>query len=593
MTDAWTLHVDEDRIAWLTFDEPGSSVNTFNERTLRELDALLAGPAAAPNLRAVVITSDKPTCFIAGADLDELTAIEHEDDAWAKAQAGHAVFDRLEALPAPTVAVVHGACLGGGLELALACDYRLVSDHPSTKLGLPEVKLGIIPGWGGTRRLPRLVGLIAALDLILTGRSVSARTARRLGLADGGVAAAFLREQTRAFLEQVWADGGRRVRRRRRRARGLAGRIAGRWPLRLLAFRRARRQITKRTSGHYPAPLAALDVLRESAVRREPQACAEAEIEAFSRLACTSISRHLVWLFQSGQRLRRKRRDGGERDEMRNAAVVGAGIMGGGIAWALSRAGMQVRLKDVSWEAAARGTAAAAGILRGQVKRRRLTPAGMSLAMHRIAPCVEYGGFGRVDVVIEAVVEDLDIKRQVLRDIEAAVPRDAIIATNTSSLPLADLAGALEHPGRFVGLHFFNPVHRMPLVEVVPGRDTTPETLARATELVRRLDKTPLVVGDCPGFLVNRILLPYLVESAWMCEEGVAPTRIDELLEEFGMPMGPLALVDEVGLDVGYKVARQLEEAYGPRMHVPPGLGTVAAGAALGRKTGRGFYVYR
>ncbi len=327
-----------------------------------------------------------------------------------------------------------------------------------------------------------------------------------------------------------------------------------------------------------------------------PEAGLPAEAKAFAELAVTPASRNLVWLFQAGQRLKKANLAGGAEPAgaIATAGVVGAGIMGGGIAWSLAQAGIPVRLKDVSWEALARGMQATAGMCRSAVKSRRMTAGQMNLAMHRIGPTVDWSGFRAADVVIEAVAEDMEIKTAVLRGIEENVGPETIIATNTSSLSLEALAAKLKRPQRFVGLHFFNPVNKMPLVEVVAAAGTDPRVIAAAVELVKRIGKTPLVVGSCAGFLVNRILLPYLIESAWMFEEGVPAKRLDGLLEGFGMPMGPLALADEVGIDVGYKVAKVLEDAYGERMHVPRALGAVAeTGKLLGKKSGRGFYVYR
>ncbi len=594
MTNSWTLTVDDGNVAWLTFDLAGEKVNKFTAAAMSELREILAKEVSRESVDALVIRSGKSGSFIVGADINELARIGDAADARAKADEGKAVFGAIAGLKIPTVAVIHGPCLGGGLEMALACRYRLVTDHPKTSLGLPEVNLGIIPGWGGTQRLPRLLGLQAALKMILGGRPVDGRRAYRMGLADAITAEPFLEEQTRRFVEGVLTRQGQRdvARRRKRRQRFgtrlLAGNPLGRW----LIYRGARRQIWKRTKGHYPAPLEALEVVRRTYRR---QGGAAIETNAFAALAVTAISRNLVWLFQASQRLRKGSAPASRQLEpVGRAGVIGAGIMGGGIAWALSRAGIPVRLKDITWDAVAKGMASAAGACRALVKRRKMTRAEMDLTMLRIGPCVDYTGFGDADVVIEAVAEDLEIKKKVLAEIEANVREDTIIATNTSSLSLDDMAQALKRPERFVGLHFFNPVPRMPLVEVVPGPHTSKETVVAAAELIRRLDKTPLIVGGCAGFLVNRILLPYLIESAWMFEEGVDGARLDGLLERFGMPMGPLALVDEVGLDVGYKVAKVLEDAYGERMHVPEALGAVAAtGDVLGRKTGAGFYRYR
>jgi 3-hydroxyacyl-CoA dehydrogenase/enoyl-CoA hydratase/3-hydroxybutyryl-CoA epimerase len=590
MPSAWTIRVDGEWVAWLTFDQPGASVNTFTAETLAELAARLDELAADERIKAIAIRSGKPGCFIAGADVDELARLRGAGEAREKARAGLAVFAKLEHMPVPTVAVIHGTCLGGGLEMALACTYRLVTDDPRTSLGLPEVTLGIIPGWGGTQRLPRVVGLAAALPMILAGKPLDARRAERSGLADAVVAAEFHEEQTRRFIDGILSRRGsaralrRRRGKRRRAVRALEALPPGRW----LMLGKAGREIARKTGDRYPAPWEALHVLRSTARR----ANAAVETEAFARLACSPVSRNLVWLFQASRRMKKAGGTSATRP-IESAAVIGAGIMGGGIAWALANAGISVRLVDVHRDAAVAGLAAAARICRERVKRRQMTEGAMNLLLHRIAPTTDHAGFRRVDLVIEAVVEDLAVKQAVLRDIERRVSPDAIIATNTSSLPLRELALALSHPHRFVGLHFFNPVDRMQLVEVVPARRTARETVAAAAELVRRIGKLPAIVGDCPGFLVNRILLPYLVESAWMVEEGVAPQRIDGVLESFGMPMGPLALVDEVGIDTGYKVAKVLEGAYGPRMHVADLLGAVAsAGELKGRKSGRGFYLY-
>ncbi len=594
MNRAWTITVDGDNIAWLTFDLFGEKVNKFNAAALSDLESVLDEDLGG-SVRAIIIRSAKKDSFIVGADINELAAIDGVDDARAKADAGKTVFDKLAARQVPTLVVIHGACLGGGLEFALACRYRMVTSHPSTSLGVPEVNLGILPGWGGTLRLPRLIGLPQALTMILGGRPVDGRRAMKLGLADAIAAEPFVEDEARRFIENVLTKQGQReVVRRRRRCVGRMARLLSAMPIgRALVLRQARRQVMARTRGHYPAPLAALEVVRKT-YPGSLAAGAPIETEAFAGLAGTSISRNLVWLFQASQRLRKAHPSKGGAYPVRRAAVIGAGIMGSGIAWSLARSGINVRLKDVSWDAVASGMAAAAAAFRSLVKRRKMTKYEMNMAMHRIAPAIDDTGFDGVDIVIEAVAEDMEIKKTVLRAIEKSVRPSTIICSNTSSLSLDDMASVLKHPERFVGLHFFNPVPRMPLVEVVAGPLTSNDTVVAAAELVKKMGKTPMIVSGCAGFLVNRILLPYLIESAWMFEEGVQPQRIDRLLEDFGMPMGPLELVDEVGLDVGYKVAKVLEEAYGPRMHVPEALGAVAeTGGFLGKKSGAGFYKYR
>lgn len=590
MTNAWTLRVDENSLGWLTFDQPASKVNTLSPTTLGELDRMLDAVGVAADITALVIVSGKPDSFIVGADVGELAKVEDEATAADLARTGQRVFAKIAALPFTTVAAIHGACMGGGLEMALACDYRVATEDEKTKLGLPEVNLGILPGWGGTQRLPRLVGVVAALELILSGKQVSVRKAHRMGLIDGRVAKAFLESQVGAFVAQVGtAKGARAIARRRVKARSRAMRIMESLPPgRSFIYRKSEKQVVSRTHGHYPAPLEALRVIRETR-GMEIHRGLEVEAEALGRLAATPISRNLVRLFQLSQELKRA---GAGAPPVGSAGVVGAGIMGGGIAWALANAGVDVRMKDISWDAISAGLGAASTMFDAQVQRRKLTPGGKSLAMHRISGCVEYSGFGRLDCVIEAVVENMDVKKKVLAEIEAAVPKDCLICTNTSSLSIEEMASALERPERFIGLHFFNPVNRMQLVEIIGHARSSPESVARGVALTKRMGKLPLVVGACPGFLVNRILLPYIVEAARMFEEGVDAERIDGALERFGMPMGPLTLADEVGLDVGVKVARVLEASYGERMHVPSGLGRVADEGLKGKKGGGGFYVY-
>ncbi len=599
MNTAWTVQIDEDGIAWVTFDLSGQKVNKFTAVVMAELDQLVDRLENDRSIQAVTILSGKSDNFIAGADIAELAAIDGVDDARDKAHAGQRLFEKLARLGPPTVAVIHGTCMGGGTEMALACDYRLATDDPKTSIGLPEVNLGIVPGWGGTQRLPRVVGLTAALKMIMSGRPVSSDKAYKMGLVDGLVAHAFLQEQTRQFLARTRTKPGRRrVIARRRRSRVLSIRLAEQTPPgRAWIYRQAARQAHERTKGHYPAPLEALDVIRRS-LGRPLEEGLSIEAETFSRLAPSSVSRNLVWVFQASQQAKKAyvvTADGPRSPIAGRAAVVGAGVMGGGIAWALSQAGLSVCLKDVAWDATAKGMAAAASMFGAMTTRGKMTKGQANLAMHRITPAIGFEGFATgMDCVIEAVVEDMAVKKRVLKEIETHVSTDTLICTNTSSLSISQMATALERPDRLVGLHFFNPVNRMPLVEVIPGEHTSPQAVTAAVALARRLNKTAVVVRDRAGFLVNRILLPYVNESVRMFQEGIDPSRIDRLIEAFGMPMGPLTLADEVGLDVGLKVAEVLQNAFGSRMGVPEVLrAAVASGNMLGKKTGRGLYVYR
>ena len=596
MGNAWTTHIDDGWIAWLRFDLEGEKVNKFTSTAMAQFDAELDALALNQAIKALVIFSGKPDSFIVGADVAELAAIKDANEAKDKAQAGQKLFDKLAGLEVPTVALIHGACMGGGLEMSLACDYRLVTDHPKTSIGLPEVNLGIIPGWGGTQRLPRLIGLPQALAMIMSGKPVTGRKAYKVGLADGLVAEAFLKEQAGRFVDDVLTIKGRKkLLRRRKSSQPVAMRLVERTPPgRMLIVRKAAKQALKRTKGHYPAPLEALKVIRQTYGLSLSDGL-PIEAEAFSRLSPSPISRNLVWIFQASQRAKKTHMADPENPPptIRHTGVVGAGVMGGGIAWALSRQGLSVRLKDIGWDAVTKGMATAAAMFRAMVTRKKLTQGQMNLAMHRIGGTTDYTGFIGLGLVVEAIVEDMAIKKNVLQEIESHVGIDTLICTNTSSLSISELATSLQHPERFVGLHFFNPVNRMPLVEVIPGEKTSPQTVVSAVTLARRLGKTPVVVGDCAGFLVNRILLPYVNESVRMFEEGVDPERIDRLVEQFGMPVGPLALADEVGLDVGLKVAQVLEKAFGARMHIPEVLdAAVHKGNMLGKKTGRGFYVY-
>ncbi|MBK1880332.1 3-hydroxyacyl-CoA dehydrogenase NAD-binding domain-containing protein [Pelagicoccus mobilis] len=589
---AFQLVVNTEGVARLLFDLPNEKVNTFSSSEMKELKEALLELSKRDDVRLMLLMSAKPGIFIAGANIGELASIESVEVAEEKSRYGQSVFQGLEDLPFPTVAVIDGACVGGGLECALACTYRLVSDSPKTKLGLPEVSLGIIPGWGGTQRLPRLLGLPGALKLILSGRPVDGRKAVRMGLADKLVAHEFLDEGVRGFINSVLSESGIARRRSRHAARDW---FLNRTPIgRTLVFRNAKQQLKRRTKGKYPAPEVALQVVHDS-FRGDWSKGMALEARRFSKLCITHVSKNLVQLFYTNESLKK---DAGIGDTLHpkpveTAAVIGAGVMGGGISWLLSSKGIPVRMKDVKWEAIATGMAAASDYFGQLVKRRKMKKGAAKLAMHRISGTTDYTGFRNVDLVIEAVVEDLEVKQSVLVDVEKRIREDAVIATNTSSLSMVDLGKGLVHPERFVGMHFFNPVNRMPLVEVIAGPKTSQEAIAKVIDLTRKLGKTPIVVNNCSGFLVNRILIPYLNESAYMLQEGTSMERIDKALEDFGLPMGPFALADEVGIDVGLKVARILESSYGERMQVADIMkDAFEEYHLLGKKSGKGFYIH-
>ncbi len=567
----------------LVFDPPGQRVVVFNGALLAELErvvsALEADIAGGREVRLLLVRSAKPDCFIAGADIGELLALPDADAATRLNLSVHALFDRFQALPVPSVAVIDGACLGGGTEFALACGYRIATDHPKTRIGLPEATLGIIPGWGGTQRLPRLIGPGAALPLVVGGRPLSGPEAAEAGLVDRCVA----RDGLEAAIAELRADPPAHA-----APPGVMPPVSDALAAEVEAgIRRGRL--------HPAAPLAALRAVRAAAGK--PLAAGLAlEREAFAECLASDAGRNLMTLFFSRNVLRRERfglHDARPRPVAR-AAVLGAGVMGGGIAWALSNAGLPVALKDVAAEPLQRGADAAAGVYRRRVARARLTDAEAAARQRLIVPTTAYGAeFASVDLVVEAVSEDEALKMGVLAELEEQVGPDTVIASNTSSLPLERLAAALRRPERFLAMHFFNPVDRMPLVEIAAVPATGRDALAGAVELARRLRKTPVVVRNRPGFLVNRILFPYLMEAARVLEDGGDWQALDRELTAWGMPMGPFRLIDEIGLDVTVNIARSLAASFDERMAPPPYLRRLLEQGAVGRKGGAGTGFYR
>jgi 3-hydroxyacyl-CoA dehydrogenase / enoyl-CoA hydratase / 3-hydroxybutyryl-CoA epimerase len=587
---ALTLDVEGDGVAWLVFDRPDARVNILSGAVLARLDELLGeieAGARAGRIRAVVVRSGKDGRFIAGADVNEIASVMDASEAAAGAAQGQAVFRRLDLLPVPTVAAVDGTCLGGGTELILACDARIASDRPETKIGLPEIRLGIIPGFGGTTRLPRIIGLSDALGMILTGKAVSARKAQRTGLVSERIHPAVLYDRARALALEL-ADGAPLPRRRR----SLLKRALDRTPIgRRLVLRQARKQVLRETKGHYPAPLAALTVLRRSA-RLPLDAALAIEAETVGRLVATDVSKNLIHVFHLLESAKKAGPPGVAARATDRVAVLGAGVMGGGIAQLLAYRDIDVRLKDINADALGLGLSHARRMFERLVSRGRLEKRDAERHMDAIAPTLEYSGFGTVDVVIEAVVERLDVKQQVLREAESNVRPGCVLATNTSSLSVTEMQSSLQRPGDLVGMHFFNPVHRMPLVEVIRGAHSSDEAVATVVALARRLEKTPVIMRDGPGFLVNRLLAPYLNEAGWLLSEGASIEGVDRVLRRFGMPMGPLRLLDEVGLDVAGHAGAVMHGAFGERLTPPAAITGLAGTGLLGRKGSRGFYVY-
>ena len=587
-----TIALERDgRVAVLVLDAPGVPVNILSRDVCTELLERLGTAQADTAVNAIVLLSGKPDSFVAGADIRELAAAGSSGQAREMSAEGHRLMNRVAASSKPIVAAVHGACLGGGLELALATHYRIATDDEVTKLGLPEVQLGLIPGAGGCQRLPRLVGARTALDLILTGRSLDGRRARRAGVVDDVVPLVILRRvalEAAARLAGGW--------RPRRGPSGVVSVLLDRNPLgRRLVFAMARRQTAKRAGGHYPAPLAALDAV-EAGLRSGMTRGFEREAELFGELAAGSVSQRLVELFFATTALRK---DVGVDVQsptipaVERLGVVGAGFMGTAIAGvAALRAGVDVRLRDTDLARVSRGVLAARDVIAKARARRRIDRPEEARRAALVSGTTGYSGFGRRDLVIEAVFEDLDVKRAVLGEIEAVVPDACVVASNTSTLPIGLLQDAARRPERVVGMHFFSPVEKMPLVEVIRGPRTGDAAAVAAVRLGRRMGKTVILVRDAPGFWVNRILAPYLNEAGWLLKEGASIEAVDRVMTRFGFPVGPFALLDEVGLDVAGKAAVVLHENLGERLAPAPAVAWLVGQGRLGRKSGAGFYAY-
>jgi 3-hydroxyacyl-CoA dehydrogenase / enoyl-CoA hydratase / 3-hydroxybutyryl-CoA epimerase len=579
--DAVRLDIDADGIAWITFDDPDEKVNLLSSVSVSQLDLILE-ELARKKPTAIVFISGKPDVFIAGADIKELARIRDADHGTELSQAGHEILGKIEKLGVPSVAAIHGACLGGGCELALACEFRVVTDERKTQIGLPETQLGIIPGWGGTQRLPRLIGLRAALGIIVPGKSVDGVKALKIGLADAAVPLVALRDTAKQF-----ALG-------RRKARRKFVVCGNKPPLRGFICRAARKEVLKRSHGFYPAPLRAIDAVEEGLSKGKLEEGLALEAKIFGEVSVSSQSKNLIRVFFLREKYAKLKAPGAEspKKKVEKVGVLGAGVMGAGIAHWCSARGLTVRLKDMKPEFVAAGMKRIEELYHEGVKRRKLSALDAEHGRQRIHPTTDYTGFARCDLVIEAVVESIQIKSQLFREVMTQVSLDCIVASNTSAIPIDELAEASGRAERFVGIHFFNPVHKMPLVEIVRGTKTTPETVALAVEFAKQLKKLPVVVKGSPGFLVNRVLMPYLNEAGKMLEEGVSVEDIDKAMLDFGMPMGPLRLIDEVGIDVAGDVATELAEAFKDRMTVAPILRRMLDEGHKGRKGGAGFYIY-
>jgi 3-hydroxyacyl-CoA dehydrogenase/enoyl-CoA hydratase/3-hydroxybutyryl-CoA epimerase len=577
------LAVRDDGICVLTFDRPNSSANVFDLRTLDELAEELDFIERQTKIKGVILVSAKPSIFIAGLDLNLLRESPSPAEVRALIERGQAVMSRVAALPQPTVAAIHGAAVGGGCEICLACDYRIASPDRATKIGLPETQIGLLPAWGGSTRLPRLIGLPKALEIILGGKTVPAKAALKLGVVDELspvecliAAAARKISGGKPFRPNHWLTNNALV------ASVIAPRV--------------RKQLLRKTRGNYPAVLKALEVVTRG-ISRPVAASLVLERDAMLELAQTDACRNLIRVFFMQERAKKRTlpvevSQAGAKPIARTA-VIGAGVMGAGIAQWISARRLPVILRDVNIESVARGMAGITKLYRDGVKRHTLTTREARDGLDRISPAPMEVPLHQADIVVEAAVEKLELKKKIFQRLDELVSDNTILATNTSALPISEIAAGTRHPERVVGLHFFNPVHRMQLVEVIAARQTAPEILQRTLRFAQQIGKLPVVVKDSPGFLVNRILMPYLIEAGNLFETGAGIADLDEVMLDFGMPMGPMRLLDEVGLDVSLHVAETLAANFSHRMKIPDCLRRMTAAGLLGRKNGRGFYLHR
>ena len=599
MKNSLSFIIDKNGIATLTFDLKDQKVNKLDADTLLELEKAVNVIDNNAAIRVLIINSDKQDIFIAGADINEIKNISNEKEALEKVEKGQSILTKLANLKIPTIALIDGACLGGGLELALACKYRVAITNPKTIFALPEVNLGIIPGFGGTQRLPKLIGLQEALKMILTSKAIDCKRAFKIGLVDLLIRHEFLEDKLSEFVTLIldYPDENQYLQNRKKSCKKrfiLESLLGGKF----IIFHLAKKDLLEKTKGHYPAPLYALEVIRRT-YGSNSQDSFKVELEAFCELVIGQISKNLIDIFFISEELKKEDfvilNNDQKAIQVKNAAGLGAGIMGGGIAWLFSYRDINFRIKDITQDAVALGYNQVLTIYNQLRKIGKLTSEQINLKLDKITSSLDYKGFKNIDIVIEAIVENIEVKKKAIAELESHLNDQAMIVSNTSSLSITKIAEGLKYPERFAGMHFFNPVNKMPLVEIIKGEKTSDQTILSLVKLTKALGKTPIVVKDVAGFLVNRILLPYINEAAFLLQEGAEIAKIDQLIEEFGMPMGPFYLSDIVGIDIGAKVANSLFESYGSRMKVAEILTEISTNHKdlAGKKSNQGFYLHQ
>lgn len=587
--------VDKNEYAKIEFNMAGENANIFSTPVMIEFKSIIESVSNS-KYKAAVIVSKKKSIYIAGADINEIKKLNTKEEILKATQAGQDVFNLIEDSKIPFVAAIHGACVGGGCEMVLACDYRIASDAKSTKIGLPETQLGIIPGFGGCVRLPRVVGLIESLQIILAGKSVIAYKAQKIGLIDEMIPEAIFEQRIEKYMADLIKKGAKK--RKKVFSPGTMGKLMESPILKWKIFSESFKTVMQQSRGHYPAPLKALSVVKKTYGMSNRTQALKIEREGFCEVAMTEVSKHLIQLYFWMENI--KKRSGVSSDSsakpkpIKHMSVLGAGTMGGGIAQLAADKGVHVRMKDINNTSLMRGFEAAADIWNKDVKKKKLSPQDFQKKMGLLTGTLDFSGFKNMDLVVEAIVEDMEIKKKVISETLKHTGEDCIMATNTSSLSVTEMSSAHPKPENFVGLHYFNPVHKMPLVEVIRGPKTSDQTTTTVFEFAKKMGKTPVVVKDGPGFLVNRLLLPWLSEALFILQDGYDIKAVDEAYTKiFGMPMGPFRLMDEVGIDVCIKVLKIFKASFGDRMEVSQLTEKFKdLKDRLGRKTKKGFYIY-
>ncbi|RAJ96865.1 fatty acid oxidation complex subunit alpha FadJ [Aliidiomarina maris] len=584
-TSAFTLAKREDGIAVITIDVPGESMNTLKASFADEVTALLDQIEEDSSIQGVVLISGKPSSFVAGADIRMISECKTAADAESLARQGQALFDRIEQQRIPFIAAIHGACLGGGLELALACHGRVISDSPKTVMGLPEVQLGLLPGSGGTQRLPRVVGVQQGLTMMLTGKQLRPNQAKKLALANDVV--------PHSILLAAAVELAKKGKPKKAKAKQGALQKLLEGPLKNVLFNKAREQAQKKAKGNYPAIDRIIDTVKHG-VEKGFKAGLELEAKNFGELAMTPQSQQLRNIFFATTEMKKETgADGVQPEKVKKAAVLGGGLMGGGIAHVtISKAKVPVRLKDIGQEGIKNALNYHYQLLKPRAKKRIIRQSELEKQMLMLSPTVDYSGFKDTDIVIEAVFEDLALKQSMVADVEREAKPTTIFATNTSSLPITKIAAKAERPEHVIGLHYFSPVEKMPLAEIITHSGTSAKTIATTVAFAKAQGKTPIVVRDGAGFYVNRILAPYMNEAARLLLAGEPIEHLDKSLVQFGFPVGPITLLDEVGIDVGAKVAPILRDELGERFSAPAAFDKLLDDGRKGRKTKKGFYQY-